>query len=1005
MHSYARVVSTVIVVLSVVVFLHSGGAEAAGPPGLYELSVRVLPGSGSVEGRARVTLPDGRRASLRTDGLDIRTLKINGREYGLGGDALEVLGSGRGERVVEIEYSAVFRPEGAGGGMESRARNAVGASAAVLVNDWYPVFGGLFVYRLTAEMPAEFEAVSESEAETVTAGDGVKTVRFDFPHPLEGITLAAGRYRVREERFQGVSIRTYLFSDDEGLAGLYLENTKRYLRLYESMLGKYPYGRFSIVENRFQTGYSFPTYTLLGSSVIRLPFIPETSLGHEILHQWFGNHVYVDYESGNWSEGLTTYLADHWYRELRGEGAAYRKKIMLDYMNYVSAGDEIPLRDFVTREDLSTRSIGYGKAAMVFHMLRRRLGDEAFFSGLRDFIRAFRYRAASWDDLRDSFSAAAGGLDLEGFFTQWVDGKGVPEFDVRAPEAVYRDGSYLLRLNIVQKGGEFAFDLPARVETEGGGEEEFVIRVDKADVRYERAFPARPLRVFLDEDYDTMRRLAEREVPPVLSAFTGRRDGLVVVPEGDGKTYAAAADFFRQQGYTVRTDREVTDKEIAGSSILIMSVKNRIYRRLFADRPLPDGGFVVKVYKNPLDPQRVAVVFDAEDPEEVQAAFRKVFRYGNYSLLVFEGGRNISRETAGSESGIYIDLRPRLDAVETKSTMGLEDVVRAIRDSRVVFIGEMHTAYEHHVMQYEIIRRLYEYNGGRLVIGMEMFQRPFQEYLDQYVQGGITEAEFLRKTEYFDRWVFDYNLYRDILQFARANRIPVMALNVRKEILKKVSKGGIGSLTEEEYAEIPQDMDMTNLRYREHLRKVFDMHDNNKEKNFDYFVQSQILWDETMAHSIAETLKQYPETQMVVLAGNGHVQYSWGIPDRVRRLTGERPVVVLNYGGEGFDRGIADYVLFPKRIEPPESARLMVSLKKREAGGVVIEKVVKGGPAARAGLRKGDVITAMDGRAVEDVQDVKIALLDIRPGDRVKITVKRKRFVFGWKEKSLYVEF
>jgi len=1000
MQSYARVVVSTVSFIVMVLCLSS---IAASETPVYELDVRVLPQGNSIEGRARVTVPDGRRVSLRTDGLDIKALRINGREYGPE-DALEVLGSGRGERIVEIEYSAVFRPEGVKTAEENPGAtdgNAVDASAAVLLEHWYPAFEGAFVYSLTVEVPRDFEAVSESEVETVSVEDDVKTIRFGFPHPLEGITLVAGRYRVQEERFQGVTIRTYLFSGDEGLAAAYIENTKRYLKLYGSMLGTFPYKSFSIVENVFQTGYSFPTYTLLGSKVIRLPFIVRTSLGHEILHQWFGNYVYVDYKAGNWSEGLTTYLADHWYKELSGQGAAYRKKIMLDYMNYVSADDEIALKDFVTREDFSSMSIGYGKAAMIFHMLRKRLGDDAFFRGLRDFIESNKYRDATWDDLRESFSSASG-LDLKGFFDQWVDRKGVPSFTVRDAVAVFRDGRYLLRLNIVQDGDAFVFDLPVRVETETGGEE-FVIRVDKADLWFEKAFSARPLRVFIDEEYDTMRRLAEEEVPPVLSAFTGNKGGIVIVPEGEDDIYRDAAAFFKQQGYTVKGEREVTDKDIGENSILIMSVRNRIYRRLFADRPLPEGGFVVKVYRNPFNAGRVAVVFNAENRKEADSAFRKVFRYGNYSLLVFEDGKNVLKETADSETGISIDLTPRLDAVETKNTTGLDAVVQKIRDSRVVFIGEMHTAYEDHVMQYEIIRRLYGYSG-RLVIGMEMFQRPFQKYLDQYIQGDIDEKEFLRKTEYFDRWVFDYNLYRDILQYARANRIPVIALNIRKEIVKKVSKGGIGSLSEEEYAVIPQDMDMTNRQYREYLRKVFNMHDNNRERNFENFVQSQILWDETMAHSIADTLKKYPDTQMVVLAGNGHVQYSWGIPGRVRRLTNERPVVILNYGGEDFDRGIADFVLFPKRINPPKGARLMVSLKERE-GRIIIEKVMKGGPAARAGLRKGDIITAVDGRAVRDVSDIKIAFLDRRPGDRVKISVKRKRFLFGMKQMVFDVVF
>jgi hypothetical protein len=108
--------------------------------------------------------------------------------------------------------------------------------------------------------------------------------------------------------------------------------------MYEDMLGPYPFRRFAVVENILPTGYGMPTFTLLGRQVLKLPFIPETSLGHEILHSWFGNSVYVDYAKGNWSEGLTSYLADHYYDALKEKGWQYRKKIIENYESYVRGG-------------------------------------------------------------------------------------------------------------------------------------------------------------------------------------------------------------------------------------------------------------------------------------------------------------------------------------------------------------------------------------------------------------------------------------------------------------------------------------------------------------------------------------------------------------------------------------------------------------------------------------------------------------------------------------------
>ena len=137
----------------------------------------------------------------------------------------------------------------------------------------------------------------------------------------------AGPYRVTERKFTGagnraITLRTLLHEEVADLGAGYLDATERYLRLYEDWIGPYPYGSFSIVSSPTPTGFGMPTLTYLGIDVLRLPFIRDTSLGHEVLHNWWGNGVYPDYATGNWSEGLTTFMADHAYREQAGPAAA-----------------------------------------------------------------------------------------------------------------------------------------------------------------------------------------------------------------------------------------------------------------------------------------------------------------------------------------------------------------------------------------------------------------------------------------------------------------------------------------------------------------------------------------------------------------------------------------------------------------------------------------------------------------------------------------------------------
>ena len=143
-----------------------------------------------------------------------------------------------------------------------------------------------------------------------------------------------------------------------------------------------------------------PTYVLLDHSDFDAEAIDDTALGHEIAHQWFGNLAYIDYDHGNWGEGLTIYFADHADAAARNMAWACRKRMIEGYENSVGA-DGIPLVEFSTRHNRPTRSIGYGKSAMFFHMIELQIGQEAFRRSVRGFLRTNRYRVAGWDDEPD----------------------------------------------------------------------------------------------------------------------------------------------------------------------------------------------------------------------------------------------------------------------------------------------------------------------------------------------------------------------------------------------------------------------------------------------------------------------------------------------------------------------------------------------------------------------------------------------------------------------------
>jgi uncharacterized iron-regulated protein len=217
----------------------------------------------------------------------------------------------------------------------------------------------------------------------------------------------------------------------------------------------------------------------------------------------------------------------------------------------------------------------------------------------------------------------------------------------------------------------------------------------------------------------------------------------------------------------------------------------------------------------------------------------------------------------------------------------LNQILPELEKAKVVYLGETHDSSQDHQNQLKIIQELYK-NNPKIAIGMEMFQRPFQEVINQYLAGKITEAELVKKSEYETRWGFDWELYAPILRFAKQKQIPVLALNTPSEITRKVAREGIEKLTNSEKQSIPPitEIRLDNIAYRQMVLKAFQQHQSaghGNSSSANRFFLAQVLWDETMADAIAKFVKANPDYQVVVLAGQGHIVYGYGIPSRVKR--------------------------------------------------------------------------------------------------------------------------
>jgi len=323
----------------------------------------------------------------------------------------------------------------------------------------------------------------------------------------------------------------------------------------------------------------------------------------------------------------------------------------------------------------------------------------------------------------------------------------------------------------------------------------------------------------------------------------------------------------------------------------------------------------------------------------------------------------------------------------------MDQLLEKLVSKRVIFVGESHDRYEDHLSQLAVIEGLHK-KGRDLAIGMEFFQQPFQPHLDAYVAGDISEKELLRNTEYFDRWRFDYLLYRPILRFAREHGIPLIALNLEKEITEKVGDSGLADLSDDERLRVPAEIDRDDEDYRKRIKAVFDHHPMAEEKSFEHFLDVQLLWDEGMAERAASYLKKHPEKTLVVLAGSGHLEYGQGIPERLLRRVPVESAILLNGTEHRPDPKIADFLLYPQPVPLPASGLLGVLLDiDAEGEGIGIQGFAENSGAEAAGMQKGDRILEVGGDPIASYSDIRIALLGRKPGERLLVVVSRERLM------------
>ncbi|PLX68611.1 MAG: hypothetical protein C0603_05515 [Denitrovibrio sp.] len=847
----------------------------------------------------------------------------------------------------------------------------------VIYKKWMPEIPAGYGLRMHINHPDEFMVVTENNRSRKT----YTGVQYEFDDPSGGVTLAfSDKWMKETKRYKGIDISTYFTVKNRVYTQSYFSRIEELLKIYIDKLGKYPYSSFKVVDVPFPAGQALTGMTFISNRIISMPFLTEVSLGHELVHQWSGVGVSPDLETGNWAEGLTTYLADRLYAVMNGEGAEYRKNAIISYMAHSrQKEDGTCLMEFKYKTDKTSKAIGYAKSMMIFSMLESMIGEEDFEKGIKVFLQRNMHKTASWDEMIVILEDVSG-IYLKGFLDGWLAETALVEFDVTDVKVSSTLDGYSVSFNIANKYDWLEYPLDIVVKTEEGDVFEYLYIKEKGK-RVAVKTKSKPTKLIIDPKYKAARYLTDAEMPPVLHHLFSKYDKTIFVDPADRDKYTPFI-------MSLKNAEVVSDSEppylFTDNVLIFLGEGNKAYKKLYGKDIEPYAGdFMVKSVKHPMANDRMSYVVISKDMETTKKNSNRVRHYGKYSSLTLDNGRSYDKVIDESDAGIIINLLNDKQGVAVQKPLSIEDIVRENADTKVFLVGEVHSEFAHHENQLNVIRQLRK-NNKDVAIGLEMIQRPSQKYLDAYIAGDLSQKEMLKKTEYYSRWRFDFRLYKRIFDYAKANKIPLVALNLEQEITKKVSANGIFELSDEDLEKIPSDIEYTGGKYKEFLMSIFSMHKG--DKNFYHFYEAQLLWDETMAETAANYIAKNPNKTLVVLAGNGHLRFGHGIADRLKRRTGQDYTLIVQ--DEDNEEGIADYILYPEKMEFEESPKIGVMVDETDEG-LLVMKVINGSFAAKAGVENGDYIIEFGGQKIFNLNDIRLSLLFAENGKVYTLLVRR----------------